>query len=39
MSAVSVTWAARGDALDKQIAELLPAFATQLRFAETSQTV
>ena len=31
MNNVSVTWAARGDVADKQIAELLPTFASQLR--------
>jgi len=36
MSAVRVRWTARGDALDVQIAELLPTFATELRFVETS---
>ena len=33
MSVVSVTWAARGDSADEQIAALLPTFASQLRFA------
>jgi len=33
MSAVTATWTARGDAVDEQIAALLPTFALQLRFA------
>jgi len=31
MSAVSVRWTARGDSMDKEIAALLPTFASQLR--------
>ena len=31
MSAINVTWAARGDSVDEQIAALLPTFASQIR--------
>jgi len=32
MSVVNVTWTARGDSVDEQIAALLPSCATELRF-------